>query len=69
VFTKFTVSFGEELATFGYVVDIFPWKFQLILRIFEMVSQQKESTFVVQPIIIGKGIAGIALESKGRSAE
>jgi hypothetical protein len=41
VFTKFKVSFSEELVIFGYVVDIFPWKFQLILRIFEMVSQRK----------------------------
>jgi hypothetical protein len=35
VFTKFMVYFGEELATFGYVVGVFlPWKFQFILRIF-----------------------------------
>jgi hypothetical protein len=41
VFIKSKASFGEELATFSYVVDVFPWTFQLILRIFEMVSQQK----------------------------
>jgi len=37
---KFMVYFGEELATFLYVVDFFsPWKFKLILIIFELVSQ------------------------------
>jgi hypothetical protein len=42
VFRKFMVYFGEELATFGYVVGVFlPWKFQLILKIFELVSQRR----------------------------
>jgi len=41
VFTKSKASSGEELGTFSYVVDVFPWKFQHILRIFDMVSQQK----------------------------
>jgi hypothetical protein len=38
---KFMVYFGEELATFLYVVVFFPWKFKLILRMFELVSQRK----------------------------
>jgi hypothetical protein len=42
VFTKFMIYFGEELATFGYVVGVFlPRKFKIILRIFELVSQGK----------------------------
>jgi len=43
VFTKFVVYFGEELATFNYVVGVFlAWKFKLFfLRIFELVSQGK----------------------------
>jgi len=43
VFIKFVVYFGEELATFIYVVGVFlARKFKFIfLRIFELVSQGK----------------------------
>jgi hypothetical protein len=42
VFSKFMVYFGEELATFGYVVGIFlQRKFELTLRIFELVRERK----------------------------
>ena len=38
-----------------------PRKFMVILRIFELVSYRKQSPFVVRPISIGKGVAGVAL--------
>jgi hypothetical protein len=39
-FTTFMYYSVEELATFGYVVGVFlPRKFQVILRIFDLVSQ------------------------------
>ena len=41
VFTKFIVDFGEELATFGYVVYFFLGKFKLISRMFELANGSK----------------------------
>lgn len=63
------VYFGGELVTFGYVVDAFnPRKFELILRIFDSVSQRKLNISVVRPITVGKGVGGVFLEGEGRRA-
>ena len=57
VFTKFMVYFGEELATFGYVVGVFlPRKFQLILRIFELVSQEDKTRSLSDQSLYGRAL-------------
>jgi hypothetical protein len=63
------VYFDEELATFGYGVGFFVariLKLFFLKKILILVSQGKSNTFVVRPVTIGKGVAGIALESEGR---
>jgi hypothetical protein len=56
-FSKFMVYFGEELVTFGYVVGVFlPRKFQLILRIFELVSQEDKTRSLSDQSLYGRAL-------------
>ena len=55
VLTKFVDYFGEELTIFSYVAGVFlPRKFQLILRIFELVSQRNKTLSLSEESLYGR---------------